>query len=292
MGANHEETFALAATLRYVDPTRPRGMIAHVYAAFAATRLARFISRHVNWKIDPLLLRATRGRLATTLVFPTALLETHGARSGARRRNAIIYFHDGDRVTIAASNAGSPRHPAWYHNLRAHPDVTFGGIPMRATEVHDKAEEERLWEFADRVFPAFPSYRRDAAKANRTIPIIQLTEREPDVSMSPGSADDSAARAEHPRSQPGRRSEAAPPRAIRPSRTQPGSGGVEKTRAEMPARPVSKAAATGATRAAIGIRVGSDPVSNLGSAMPRIVATSQIASVATANPVQMGLRDA
>jgi deazaflavin-dependent oxidoreductase (nitroreductase family) len=59
------------------------------------------------------------------------VLETQGARSGARRRNAIIYVHDGDLVTIAASNAGDSRHPAWYHNLRAHPDVTFGGIPMR-----------------------------------------------------------------------------------------------------------------------------------------------------------------
>jgi deazaflavin-dependent oxidoreductase (nitroreductase family) len=168
----------LVAKLRYVDPTRPPGAIVRAYAAFGASRFARFISRHINWKIDPLLLRATRGRFATTLVFPAAVLETRGARSGARRRKAIIYFHDGDRVTIAASNAGSSRHPAWYHNLRAHPDVTFGGIPMRATVVDDAAERERLWVLADRVFPAFASYRRDAAKVNRTIPIVQLTQRE------------------------------------------------------------------------------------------------------------------
>ena len=76
----------MAAKLRHVDPTRPPGAIARTYAAFAATRIATFISRHVNWKLDPVLLRATRGRLATTLVFPTAVLETSGARSGARRR--------------------------------------------------------------------------------------------------------------------------------------------------------------------------------------------------------------
>ncbi|MGH9233613.1 MAG: nitroreductase/quinone reductase family protein [Acidimicrobiales bacterium] len=80
---------------------------------------------------------------------------------------------------IAASNAGSARHPAWYHNLRAHPDVNFAGIPMRAIVVDDAAEQERLWVLADRVFPAFASYRRDAAKLNRTIPIVQLTQREP-----------------------------------------------------------------------------------------------------------------
>jgi len=167
----------LATPLRYVDPTQPPGALARVYAALAATRLARFVSRYVSWKLDPLLLRATRGRLATTLMFPTAVLETTGAKSGARRQNAIIYFHDGDRITIVASNAGSPRHPSWYHNLRAHPDVLFGGIAMRATVVCDAAERDRLWPLADRVFPAFASYRRDAAKVKRSIPIVQLTSR-------------------------------------------------------------------------------------------------------------------
>ena len=93
------------------------------------------------------------------------------------RRNGVIYFHDSDRVTIVASKAGDPHHPAWFHNLRANPDVTFGGIPMRATVVEDEAERERLWVLADRVFAPYATYRRDAAKANRTIPIVQLTPR-------------------------------------------------------------------------------------------------------------------
>ena len=106
-----------------------------------------------------------------------SVLETVGAKSGAPRRNAVIYFHDGERVTIVASNAGSPRHPAWYHNLRARPDVTFGGMPMRATVVDDEAERARLWPLADNVFPAFAGYRRDAAAVNRRIPIVQLIHR-------------------------------------------------------------------------------------------------------------------
>ena len=117
----------------------------------------------------------TRGRLGHTLVFPTTVLETRGARSGAWRRNAIIYFHDGDRVIIAASNAGSSRNPAWYHNLRANPDVIFGGIPMRAKVVNDEADRERLWVLADRVFSRLCELSTDAAKAHRTIPIVQLS---------------------------------------------------------------------------------------------------------------------
>jgi deazaflavin-dependent oxidoreductase (nitroreductase family) len=129
----------------------------------------------MSWKLDPLLLRATGGRVASTLVFPTGVLETRGAKSGAPRRNAIIYFHDGERVIAAASNTGSPHNPAWYYNIRADPNVVFGGIAMRATVVEDEAEQNRLWQLADNVFPAFARYRTDAAKVNRVIPIIQLT---------------------------------------------------------------------------------------------------------------------
>jgi deazaflavin-dependent oxidoreductase (nitroreductase family) len=169
----------LVVSLRHIDPTRRPGVFARLYAALSTTRFARIISRHVGWRLDPILLGATHGRLATTLVFPTAVLETQGARSGTWRRNAIIYFHDGDRVTIAASNAGGSKHPAWYHNLRAHPDVIFGGIAMRATVVDHEADRQRLWALADRVFPAYASYRRDAAKAHRTIPLVQLSQKAP-----------------------------------------------------------------------------------------------------------------
>src|SRR6185369_11798432 len=164
----------LTSTLRHVDPANAPGAFVRFYARLAATSVARVVSRWVSWKLDPILLRATGGRVATTLVFPTAVLETVGAKSGRPRRNAVIYFHDGERVTIVASNAGSPQHPAWYHNLRAHPDVVLGGIAMRATVVRDEAERARLWALADRVFPAFANYRRDAATVGRTIPIVQL----------------------------------------------------------------------------------------------------------------------
>jgi deazaflavin-dependent oxidoreductase (nitroreductase family) len=167
----------MSAQLKHVDPNRPRSLFSRAYAALANTRLGRFMSIHFVWKVDPLLMRATRGRLGMGLLMPTALLETRGARSGALRRNVVIYFHDGDRVTIIASKLGLPKHPAWFHNLETNPDVTFGGIPMRATVVGDEAERQRLWPLADRVFAPYAAYRREAAKANRTIPIVQLVSR-------------------------------------------------------------------------------------------------------------------
>lgn len=163
--------------LKHVDPHRPPGRFSRAYAAFANTRLGRFLSIHVVWKLDPPLMKATRGRLGFNLVIPTALLETRGARSGELRRNVVIYFHDGERVTIVASKLGLPEHPAWFHNLVANPDICFGGAPMRATVVSDEAERERLWALADRVFAPYATYRREAAEANRKIPIVQLSPR-------------------------------------------------------------------------------------------------------------------
>jgi deazaflavin-dependent oxidoreductase (nitroreductase family) len=168
----------MPARLKYVDPNRRPGLFSRAYAAFSNTRLGRFLSVHVAWKVDPFLMRVSRGHVGLDLTIPTALLETRGAKSGLVRRNVVIYFHDEDRVTIIASKLGYPKHPAWFHNLRAHPEVRFGGIPMRATVVGDEAERQRLWALADRVFAPYAAYRREAAKANRTIPIVQLTESE------------------------------------------------------------------------------------------------------------------
>ena len=163
--------------LSYVDPGKRRGVVYRAYARLVGTRAMGWVSRKLVWKLDPLLMRLTRGRLGMGLLLPTALLETRGARSGEPRRNAVIYFHDGERVTIVASKLGLPEHPAWFHNLRADPDVALGGQPFRAQLVDDQAERERLWHLADQVFPAYAAYRERAAGAGREIPIVQLAPR-------------------------------------------------------------------------------------------------------------------
>jgi deazaflavin-dependent oxidoreductase (nitroreductase family) len=164
----------MPAQLKHVDATRRPGPFSRANAAFANTRLGRFLSIHIVWKVDPWLMRVSGGRLGFGIGIPTALLETTGARSGATRRNGVIYFHDGDRVTIVASKIGQDHHPAWFHNLKARPEVTLAGIPMRATVVEDEAERERIWVLADRVFAPYAVYRKEAAETGRTIPIVQL----------------------------------------------------------------------------------------------------------------------
>jgi deazaflavin-dependent oxidoreductase (nitroreductase family) len=165
--------------LPYVDPERRRTVIYRAFARLVGSRPMGLLSRIVVWRLDPLLLRVSGGRLGLGMLLPTALLETRGARTGRVRRNGVIYFHDGKRVTIVASKLGLPEHPAWFHNLRAHSEVALGGQPFRAEVIEDEAERERLWQLADLVFPGYAAYRERAARAGRTIPIVQLTPRSP-----------------------------------------------------------------------------------------------------------------
>jgi deazaflavin-dependent oxidoreductase (nitroreductase family) len=169
-------------SVRYVDPLAARGWFYRAHGRVNRTRLFRRLALTsvwgaVIWKIDRVLLRLTRGRLGTASPVATALLETRGARSGRARRTAVIYFHDRDRVTLVASNAGRPSDPSWFHNVRANPEVLLGGEPYRANVVEDDASRERLWALADRVFPAFADYRDAAERLGRSIPIVQLTKR-------------------------------------------------------------------------------------------------------------------
>jgi deazaflavin-dependent oxidoreductase (nitroreductase family) len=163
--------------LPYVDPAKRRGVVYRAYARLVGTRPVGWVSRMLAWKLDPVLLRISGGRVGFGLLLPTALLETRGARSGLPRRNGVIYFHDGDRVVVVASKLGMPEHPAWFHNLRSDPEVRLGGRPFRAEIVEDEAERARLWALADRVFPGYAAYRKRASGAGRTIPIVRLTPR-------------------------------------------------------------------------------------------------------------------
>ena len=160
-----------------MDPYKRRGRLYLALCRFSATRPGAWLSVNVAWKVDPYLLKLTRGRFSTAAPLASALLETRGARTGKPRRNATLSFHDGDRVTIIASLRGWPKNPDWYYNLREHPDVVFGGLPFRAEVVEDKADRQRLWKLADRVYPQYANFREQARKAGRVIPIVQLVPR-------------------------------------------------------------------------------------------------------------------
>jgi deazaflavin-dependent oxidoreductase (nitroreductase family) len=105
---------------------------------------------------------------------PLALLTTVGARTGRRRTTPVAYLRDGDRVIVFATNAGAPAHPAWYHNLVAHPEVTveIGTETHTATARPLEGEErDRLYARQAGLSPAFAAYE---AATERVIPVIAL----------------------------------------------------------------------------------------------------------------------
>jgi hypothetical protein len=85
-----------AGKLRYVDPHRRRGRVYLAIARLSSTKLGEWLSVNVFWRLDPLLLRLTGGRLSSTGPLAAALLESRGARTGLPRQNATLYFHDGE----------------------------------------------------------------------------------------------------------------------------------------------------------------------------------------------------
>lgn len=108
-----------------------------------------------------------------------------GARSGTERITPLVWFADGDRYVIVASKAGAPDNPAWYHNLRAHPDVTVevGHGPegwVDKLDVHAEeltgAERERIWATITEANAGFADYQRKV-EGVRTIPLFALRER-------------------------------------------------------------------------------------------------------------------
>jgi deazaflavin-dependent oxidoreductase (nitroreductase family) len=105
---------------------------------------------------------------------PLLLLTTKGARSGAECTTPMMFIPDGDRLLVIASNAGAARHPDWYRNLVANPEVTVEvtGETYRATAVVTAgAERDRLFADVTSKYPFFVDHQK---KVTRVIPVVAL----------------------------------------------------------------------------------------------------------------------
>lgn len=126
--------------------------------------------------------RMSRGRFANHLPgLPAArilLLDHIGAKTGLKRTSPVMYYRDGNLIAVAASQAGQPTNPAWFHNLKATPETTIQiGAETRHVRARVATEEER-----DRLWPKLvalcPDYEFWQQLANpRRIPVIVLEPR-------------------------------------------------------------------------------------------------------------------
>ena len=118
--------------------------------------------------------RGNGGKVAQFEGRPLLLLHHTGAKTGTERVNPLVYLPVGDDFAVFGSKAGADTNPAWYHNLRAHPDTTVEvgteTLPVHA-RVAESAERERIWEEQKRVNPNFAEYEQ---KTTRPIPVVLL----------------------------------------------------------------------------------------------------------------------
>jgi deazaflavin-dependent oxidoreductase (nitroreductase family) len=122
--------------------------------------------------------RANHGRVGGRFEGATLLLlHTTGAKSGMQYTNPVVYLADGGRYVVFASKAGAPSNPGWYHNLKAHPDISIevedGTVEVTASELAGP-ERDRLYDRQKELSPRFAEYQ---AKTERVIPVIALTPR-------------------------------------------------------------------------------------------------------------------
>ncbi len=120
--------------------------------------------------------RANGGRVGGMFEGGTLLLLHHtGAKSGKSRINPLGYLSDQGRYVVFASKAGAPTNPDWYHNLKAHPDVTIevGSDTIEAVASEATGDErDRLYHTQAERVPQFAEYEK---QTDRVIPVIVLT---------------------------------------------------------------------------------------------------------------------
>jgi F420H(2)-dependent quinone reductase len=152
--------------------TGPWGWLTATFPAPKPGTLAWWLENRVT-DLHVLIYRLTRGRVLGNFDgAPLCILYHRGAKTGTTRRTPIIYLADGERFVAVASIGGNPRNPAWYHNLRANPDIEIetgaGRHRLRARQASE-AEAAALWPRLIEIWPAWEVYM---TRTSRRFPVM------------------------------------------------------------------------------------------------------------------------
>jgi F420H(2)-dependent quinone reductase len=104
---------------------------------------------------------------------PVVVFTTRGAKSGKVRKNPLMRVEHGGAYAMVASQGGAPEHPAWFHNLKAHPDqvtVQDGADVWDGVAREVTGEEKAVW--WERAVAAFPDYADYQRRTDREIPVF------------------------------------------------------------------------------------------------------------------------
>ena len=115
----------------------------------------------------------TQGLTLRDTGLPVIIVTNKGRKTGAVRKNPLMRAVDGKNYILVASQGGAPKHPQWYHNLKADPEVSIQDETqvrqMRVREITDSSERQRLWKIAVDAYPPYQDYQD---KTDRVIPVF------------------------------------------------------------------------------------------------------------------------
>ena len=124
--------------------------------------------------------RANGGRVGGPWAGTTLILIHHiGARSRAERVTPLGCFSQPDgRFVIVASSGGSPTHPNWYYNLKAHPKITVEVGTQTFTVLADELAGAARAELWPKLVAEYPTVGEHQAKTTRQFPVFLLTRQD------------------------------------------------------------------------------------------------------------------
>jgi deazaflavin-dependent oxidoreductase (nitroreductase family) len=105
---------------------------------------------------------------------PCIILHTIGRKTGAVRKTPLMRVERAGSYAVVASMGGAPKHPVWYLNILAHPDVELQDGPApRQYRAHVAEGNERAewWAIATKTWPAYDDY---VTRTDRVIPVVVL----------------------------------------------------------------------------------------------------------------------
>lgn len=156
-----------------------------MYARFvnwlSATAFGSWLVKHLFSRVDPVVFKATNGRLTLTGVptLPMLTLTTTGRKSGKPRDTQLAYHADGGDFLVVASAMGQERHPDWSYNLLATADaaVQLRGerVNVRA-ELLDDADKQRVWPDVKRTIPQMNVYEQRTSRNIRVFRLRRIAE--------------------------------------------------------------------------------------------------------------------
>lgn len=143
--------------------------------AFAASKAGGWYFLNIGSRLDPVLMRMSGGRWNSGMGQPVGILKSRGAKSGLIRETPLLCIPDGENFIVVASRTGLPKHPAWYFNLRANPEVRLAIHGQERGYVAHEAtgpERDKLWQRAVWFYPGYALYQQRAGE--RVIPVFLL----------------------------------------------------------------------------------------------------------------------